>query len=135
MWLPVVLRCCRVHALYAQLQLQRQQQPAVDVALLNGFLDLLRRCVWTQGGPFSPGPQEQPRNLVLPNPLHVSCHACLMQPIVGPRFRSSSNHAISLCGHCVEQPAAAADAPYEEMKGEGALPTACCVPDHGIVFT
>jgi hypothetical protein len=107
-----------VHALYAQLQLQRQQQPAVDVPLLNSFLDLLRRCIWMQGGPFAPGPQDQPRILVLPNPLHIGCHACRMQPIVGPRFRSRSNQAISLCGHCVEQPAAAAAAPYDELKGE-----------------
>lgn len=102
----------RVHTLYAQLQLRRQQQPAVAVALLNDFMGLLRRCTWSHGGPFGLGQQQQQ------HPVHVCCSACGMRPIVGPRFRSVSNFDINFCSRCVSTEGVAADGPYEEVTGE-----------------
>lgn len=107
----------RVHALYAQLQLQCQQQPAVDATLLNSFMNLLRRCTWSHGGPFGLGQQQQQQQQ---HPMHISCFACGMRPIVGQRYRSSGNYDINLCSRCVGKPEAAKASPYEEVKGEAA---------------
>lgn len=106
----------RAHALYAQLQLQSQQQAAVDVPLLNTFMSLLRRCTWSHGGPFGVGQQQQQ------HPLHVSCFGCGMRPILGPRFRSKGNYDINMCSRCLDTPQAADAAPYEEVTGEALNP-------------
>jgi hypothetical protein len=102
-----------VHALYAQLQLQQQQRPAVKADLLNTFMNLLRRCTWSHGGPFGLGQQQQQQH-----PLHVACFGCGVRPIEGPRFRSRANYDTNLCARCVGRPEAAAAAPYDEVKGE-----------------
>lgn len=111
----------RVHALYAQLQQQRQQGPVVDVTLLNSFVSLLQRCTWSHGGPFARTQLPQSQQQQVQHPQHISCHACGMQPIVGPRFRSRSNLEVNLCSRCVSQPAAAAPAPYDEVTDDDSI--------------
>jgi len=84
----------------------------VGVTLLNDFMGLLKRCTWSHGGPFGLGQQQQQ------HPAHVCCSACRMRPIVGPRFRSTSNFDINLCSRCVGREDAAAGGPYQEVTGE-----------------